>query len=83
MDDFDKQSVGGQPHITSPLPPAFGYSVRQVDRQEQTGSNKGGGRTVFRVGVCIYGCLYINIGATTDKRRCICTLWQLTCTGVL
>ena len=64
MNDFDQRSVGGQPHITSPLPPAFGYSVRQVDRQEQTRSDKGGGRAVFRVGVCIYVHLYINIGAT-------------------
>ena len=74
MNDFDKQSVGGQPHITSPLPPTFRCSVRQVDRQERTGRDKGGGRTVFRVGVCIYGYLYINTGATTDKRRCICTI---------
>ena len=55
MDDFDKPSVGGQPHISSALPQAFRYSVRQIDREERTRSNKGGGRTVFRVGVCIYG----------------------------
>ena len=59
MDDFDKPSVGGQPHITSALLPLFRYPVRQIDREERTRSNKGGGRTVFRVGVCIYGYLYI------------------------
>ena len=58
-------------------------SERQADRKGGTGASGGGYRAVFRIGVCIYGYLYINIGATTDKRRCICTIWQLTCTGVL
>lgn len=82
MDDFDKPSVGGQPHISSALPQAFRYSVRQIDREERTRRNKGGGRTVFRVGVCIYGYLDIYIGATTDKCRCICKIWQSTCTNL-
>ena len=68
MDHFDKQSVGDQPRITSPLPPFFCYSVGRADPERRTGINMGGGRTVFRVGVCIYGYLYINIGATTDKK---------------
>ena len=40
-------------------------SVRQADREGQTGAGGGGGRTVFRIGVCIYGYLYINVGAPT------------------
>ena len=46
-------------------------SVRQADREGQTGAGGGGGRTVFRIGVCIYGYLYINGGAPSGKCRCI------------